>query len=137
MCMLQRIPGANRINDREDMAQSHDTGYTGEALASAYLRGQGYVILERNWKSNHREVDIIAKEGPFLVFVEVKSRSSSIYGEPESFVTKHKQRMLIKAANHFVCSRNIDLEVRFDIISVLFDQKTHRLQHIKDAFYVS
>ncbi len=117
------------------MAQSHDIGQAGEALAAEHLKQQGCQILETNWQSNHQEIDIIARKGNILVIVEVKTRSSNFFGEPEVFVTKQKQRMLIKAANHYVAKNELDLEIRFDIISILFKDQKHRLNHIEDAFY--
>ncbi len=117
------------------MAEKHDIGKRGEKIASGHLTSLGYEILETNWQSNHQEVDIIAKKDDILVIVEVKARSTKFFGEPEAFVTKPKQRMLIKAANHYITQNKLDLEVRFDIISVLFKNDKHSLKHIKDAFY--
>jgi putative endonuclease len=117
------------------MATSHQTGKQGEAVAVEHLAGQGYEILEKNWQSNHQEIDIIARKENTLVITEVKSRSSNYFGEPEIFVTKPKQRLLIKAANHYITKNNLDVEVRFDIISVLFNKDQHKLKHIEDAFY--
>ncbi len=117
------------------MADIHNIGKRGEALAIEHLVKQGYKILETNWQSNHQEIDIIARKDNVLVIVEVKARSTNYFGEPEAFVTKQKQRMLIKAANHYLSKENLHLEVRFDIISVLFRQDEHKLKHIEDAFY--
>ena len=117
------------------MAQSHDTGKRGEQLAVDYLVGHNYRILETNWQSNHQEVDIISGKGGLLMIVEVKTRNSDYYGMPEVFVTRQKQRMLIKAANHYVAMHELDKEVRFDIISILFKGKEYELRHIKDAFF--
>ncbi len=117
------------------MADKHQIGKKGEAKALEYLVKQGYGILETNWQSNHQEVDIIARKDDMLVIVEVKARSTNYFGEPEAFVTKHKQRMLIKAANHYLVDANLNIEVRFDIISVLFRKEEFKLKHIEDAFY--
>ncbi len=117
------------------MGTSHHTGKRGEGLAAEHLVSKGFNILETNWQSNHQEIDIIARQGNTLVIAEVKSRSSNYFGDPETFVTKQKQRMLIKAANHYITTNNLDVEVRFDIISVLFNQEEHKLKHIEDAFY--
>lgn len=116
------------------MAESHQTGKKGEALALQHLRLAGYQILEVNWQSGHREVDIIARHESLLVIVEVKSRTSSKFGEPESFVNKTKQKHLIRSANHYLVKHGLDLEVRFDIISVVFDGTEFRLNHIPGAF---
>ena len=102
------------------MAEHNDFGKLGEELAVNYLIGKGYEILERNWHNIHKEVDIIAKDGQFLVFVEVKTRRSNEYGEPDLAVTKRKQRMLIAAANAYITRNKLDVETRFDIISIIF-----------------
>ncbi len=117
------------------MAGIHETGKRGEAIAVEHLTKLGYEVLERNWQSNHQEIDIIAQRDNILVIAEVKSRSTDYFGEPETFVTKQKQRMLIKAANHYITKNNLDIDVRFDIISVLFNKDEYRLNHIEDAFY--
>lgn len=117
------------------MAEFHETGKQGEAIALNHLRQNGYTIRETNWQSGHKEIDIIAQKADQLVIVEVKARKTAFFGEPEEFVTKSKQRMLIAAANHYLMKNNLDLEVRFDIISVLFKGDKYRVNHIEDAFY--
>ncbi len=117
------------------MAGIHKTGQRGEAIAAAYLSEQGYEILATNWQSNHQEVDIVARKAGLLVIAEVKTRSSSYHGQPEAFVTRHKQRMLIKAANHYLSKHKLDLEVRFDIVAILIHDHGHRINHIESAFY--
>jgi putative endonuclease len=117
------------------MAEFHETGKQGEAIALNHLRQNGYTILETNWQSGHKEIDIIAQKDDQLVIVEVKARKTAFFGEPEEFVTKSKQKMLIAAANHYLLKNNLDLEVRFDIISVLFKGDNYRVNHIEDAFY--
>ncbi|MFO8066145.1 MAG: YraN family protein [Bacteroidales bacterium] len=117
------------------MAQFHETGKRGEEMAKRFLENGGHEILETNWRSGHHEVDIIAKKDETIIIVEVKTRKTNFFGEPEEFVTKNKQRLLIKAANSYILKNNIDLEVRFDIISVLYSGSNHKIHHIKDAFY--
>jgi len=117
------------------MAEFHETGKQGEAIALNHLRQNGYTILETNWQSGHKEIDIIAQKDDQLVIVEVKARKTAFFGEPEEFVTKSKQKMLIAAANHYLLKNDLDLEVRFDIISVLFKGDNYRVNHIEDAFY--
>lgn len=116
------------------MAEHNDFGKLGEELAVNYLIGKGYEILERNWHNIHKEVDIIAKDGQFLVFVEVKARRSNEYGEPDLAVTKRKQRMLIAAANAYITRNKLDVETRFDIISIIFKDGESVIDHIEDAF---
>jgi len=117
------------------MADFHNTGKTGEGLTVAYLKEKGYRILETNWQSNHQEIDIIAEKEGILAVVEVKTRRSARFGDPETFVTRQKQKMLVKAANHYIALRGINKNVRFDIVSVLLQHDRHELHHIKDAFY--
>lgn len=117
------------------MADHNDLGASGEEMAKAYLAEKGFQILESNWRSGKNEIDIIAIHNDTLVVAEVKTRSSSLFGEPEVFVNKNKQRMLIRAANIYVQRNNIDLEVRFDIVSVISGSGKHKVHHIIDAFY--
>ena len=77
------------------MAEMHETGKKGESIAMNFLSNKGYHILATNWQSNHQEIDIIAGKDDLLVIVEVKSRKSNYFGEPEASVTRQKQKMLI------------------------------------------
>lgn len=117
------------------LAEIHQTGKTGEQIASQYLEQHDYEILETNWQSGHQEIDIIARKGDLLVIAEVKTRRTRVFGEPEEFVTRTKQRLLIKAANDYLFKNKLDLEVRFDIVSVLLQGDKHQVSHIEDAFY--
>lgn len=117
------------------MAEIHDIGKNGEALAIAYLKGKGYKILETNWRKGHLEIDIIALDNQTLVIAEVKARSTNYFGEPEEFVTKPKQKNLIRAANSYITEKALDYEARFDIVSVLIRGEQHKIHHIEDAFY--
>jgi len=116
------------------MAKHNDFGKLGEELAVNYLIGKGYEILERNWRNIHKEIDIIAKDGKDLVVVEVKTRQTDEYGNPDVAVTKKKQRMLIAAANAYITRNNLDIETRFDIISIVFKDDAPVIEHIEDAF---
>ena len=116
------------------MAEHIDFGKLGEELAVDYLVGKGYEILERNWRNIHKEIDIIAKDGKFLVVVEVKTRQTDEYGNPDIAVTKKKQRMLIAAANAYIFKNRLDVETRFDIISIVFKDGEPVIEHIEDAF---
>ena len=116
------------------MAKHNDFGKLGEELAVNYLVGKGYEILERNWRNIHKEIDIIAKNGKFLVIVEVKTRQTDEYGNPDIAVTRKKQRMLISAANAYISKNNMDVETRFDIISIIFKDGEPVIEQIEDAF---
>ena len=117
------------------MANFHELGKAGEELAISHLKSKGFEILETNWRKGSLEIDIIARKGPILAIVEVKSRSTNVFGEPEEFVTKSKQKNLVKAANSFVIQKNLEVETRFDIISVLTQGSNYKIYHIEDAFY--
>ncbi len=116
------------------MAEHIDFGKQGEEIAVKYLTDKGYEILERNWRNRHKEIDIIAKDGKDLVIVEVKTRKSNSYGEPDLAVNKQKQRLLIYAANAYIYRYNLDIDTRFDIISIYFREGKPIIDHIEDAF---
>ena len=116
------------------MAEHNELGKLGEDLAVQYLTDKGYEILERNWRNIHKEIDIIAKEGDDLVIVEVKARQTDEYGDPDIAVTKRKQRMLIAAANAYITRKGLDVETRFDIVSIVFKDGEPVIEHIEDAF---
>jgi len=117
------------------MADHHITGKKGEAKALEHLRKEGFDVVTTNWRQGHLEIDIIAKEGNQLVIVEVKSRHSDRWGEPETTVDKKKQRFLALAANEYIYQTNYMGETRFDIIGILFTPQGHQLVHIRDAFF--
>ena len=119
------------------MTTSQDFGKLGEDLAVNYLINKGYQILERNWRSGHKEIDIIALDGDTLVAVEVKTRKSNTYGEPDIAVDAMKQQMLIWAADAYVRYKNLDVEVRFDIVSIVITDTGEHIEHIEDAFIVT
>src|ERR1700758_2766015 len=101
------------------MSKTMETGKTGEEQAAAFLKEMGYTVLDTNWRYKHLEIDIIARDKKELVIAEVKTRANDVFGTPESFVTKDKQLKLIKAAHEYIIQNNIELDVRFDIISVI------------------
>ena len=100
------------------MAQHNQLGAEGEKLAIHWLLKKGYLILERNYRFQRAEIDIIAETQDLLVVVEVKTRNSEFFGDPQSFVTPSQIRNLVKAADHYINENNISKEVRFDIIAV-------------------
>lgn len=116
------------------MAAHNDLGRQGEEIAVKYLIDKGYEVLERNWHNVHKEIDIIARDGEDLVVVEVKTRQSNENGDPDMAVTKHKQRMLIAAANAYIFKNRLDTSTRFDIISIVLKANNPIIDHIEDAF---
>jgi len=118
------------------MARHNETGKQGEAIARRYLEEQGCRILEENWRYRRAEVDLIAMEGPILLFVEVKTRSSTAFGEPEDFVTRQKEDLLAAAAHAYIDQIDHEEEIRFDIIAVLYQEgQDCQVKHLKDAFF--
>lgn len=101
------------------MAAHNDLGKWGEDLAADYLRDKGYVIIDRDWKSGHHDLDIVAKEDETLVIVEVKTRRNRLFGNPEEAIDYKKRQSLQSAINHYVKSHHIGNSVRFDIISIV------------------
>jgi len=110
-------------------------GALGEELASAYLRQHGYTIRDRNWRSGHTEIDIIAENSEFIVFVEVKSRSADYQVHPAEAVNVPKQRIIVYAASDYIERNGIVKEARFDIITVIFGDPVPGIDHIENAFY--
>ncbi len=117
------------------MADHNDLGKLGEELAVEFLRKEGYEILETNWTFQKAEVDIIAQKENTLAIVEVKTRSSLDFGLPQDFVKPKKIQLLVKAVNEYVVSKNLDIDVRFDIIAIHKEGKSYVIEHLKDAFY--
>jgi putative endonuclease len=117
------------------MAEHNDLGKLGEELAVAFLQKNGYEILETNWTFQKAEIDIIAQKENVLVIVEVKTRSSLEFGLPQDFVKPKKIQLLVKAVNEYVISNDLDVEVRFDIISVFKEDKELKIEHLEDAFF--
>jgi len=113
----------------------NELGKWGEEYAANYLEKKGYELLERNWFFNKAELDIIALKDDQLVVVEVKTRNSDFFGDPQDFVTPAKIKLLVKAANEYIISNDLDLEVRFDVIAVLKNKSQEQLEHFEDAFY--
>ncbi len=116
------------------MAQHNELGIKGEEEAERYLKAEGYKIIEKNWRMHGYEVDIIAQTDDYIVFVEVKTRTTAMYGNPEDFVNKSRQKRLIAAANIYLNYFEIDTPPRFDIIGLVWDGKKFHIEHIDDAF---
>ncbi len=112
-----------------------ETGRRGEDIATAYLRGKGYRIIERNYRCPFGEADIVARDKRVIVFVEVKSRRSDRFGEPQAAVDHHKQRKLSRIALCYLKAKDLlNQDARFDVLSILFTTDGHRIEHITNAF---
>jgi putative endonuclease len=119
--------------------ERQELGKIGENLAADALCKQGYTILIRNYRCRYGEIDIIGKVHDTLVFIEVKTRRSQLYGLPEEAVTVRKQRQIIKGAQHYLAEHNLfDYNCRFDVVSVLLDEcKPAHISIITGAFDLS
>ncbi len=117
------------------MAYHNELGKKGEELAKQFLQKEGYKILESNFVFQKAEIDIIAQKEDTLIVVEVKTRSSVDFGNPEDFVSPKKIKLLVKAIDEYVNLKNLDLSIRFDIISILHEKGDFMIEHLEDAFY--
>ena len=109
-------------------------GNEGEEEATQYLIKNGYKIIERNFLCKRGEIDIIAKDGDTIVFIEVKTRKSIKYGTPAEAVDEIKQKHIYKAAEYYLYSRNLENEyVRIDVIEVYYKNDSFKINHIKKA----
>lgn len=115
------------------MAQHNDIGNKGEENAANYLLASGFQILEKNYRFDRAEIDIVAIKNKILIFVEVKTRSSNYYGNAEDFLSIAQQKRITKAAQHYIEKTNWNNEIRFDIIAINSQNKLH---HIEDAFFI-
>lgn len=126
------------------MSQNQRTGRSGEDRAAAYLEALGYRILDRNYRFEGTEVDIVAFEpaqdyerGGELVFVEVKTRRGTGFGPPEEAISDAKKRSLMKGAEAYLHERRLDgSPCRFDVIGILDSGRGEpEIEHLKDAFW--
>lgn len=117
------------------MSESHILGQKGEELAVSHLVKKGYKILHRNWKSGRKELDIVAENDDYVVFVEVKTRSYDLNIPPDSPVKFEKEKSMIYAANSYIQKYNISKEARFDVIKIVTEGKNYKIEHIENAFY--
>jgi len=125
---MKRPPGPKTV-------PSSRSGALGEDLAAAHLKKAGYEIIERNYRCPAGEMDIVAREGEDLVFVEVKSRRSGSFGEPEESVGFWKQRRLSRIALYYLNQKGGgEAGVRFDVVSVRMDPSGNRFEIFRDAF---
>lgn len=114
------------------MSDKIKTGNKGETLAAEFLEEKGFTILERNFRFNHGEIDLIAQRENWVLFIEVKTRSSSLYGEPEEFVDSRKINKIFEAAEEWIFTTDWKGHIRFDIISVKLGDRPV-IEHFEDA----
>jgi putative endonuclease len=122
------------------MAAHNELGKQGESLAVSHLLQKGYTVLHTNWTFQKAEVDILAQLGNTLAVIEVKTRTSAHFGDPQDFVTPKKIQLMVKAVSAYIEQQNLDVEVRFDIIAITMPKSTNpnekpSLEHLENAFY--
>jgi putative endonuclease len=120
----------------EEKKNKRKTGSEGEDIACDFISKLGYEIIERNYQFGHGEIDIIAKDGEFLVFIEVKFRKNLEFGPPELAITKGKQKQIIRTASAYLWEKGIkDESSRIDVIAILkFPGQKPQINHIINAF---
>ena len=122
------------------MASSVEVGRRGEQVAVRYLKSKGYRILERNYRWNRAEIDVIALDGEVLVFIEVKTRGGEEFGTPARAVDRRKQKQIARVAAHYLQERRLaGTDCRFDVLALLEKVESGKLEieHIKNAFWIS
>ncbi|HLT74164.1 MAG TPA: YraN family protein [Ohtaekwangia sp.] len=114
------------------MSNKIETGNQGETLAARYLKEKGYEILARNYRHGKAEIDLIVQKDNWVLFVEVKTRKSSDYGQPEDFVMTQQAGRIFDAAEEWIFSTNWQGHIRFDVVSVK-PGETPEIEHFEDA----
>ena len=134
--LLEMVDGVRDRARRKRWTPDRARGRQGEDIAHRYLRRLGYTIVARNWRtrSGSGEVDLVACDGPALVFVEVKSRATDQYGAPDRAIDREKRIHIARAARDYARRAGVEWSrVRFDVVNVL-DGKPPAVTHLRDAF---
>ncbi|MGM0370654.1 MAG: YraN family protein [Bacillota bacterium] len=111
-------------------------GYYGEQLAEKFLKQQNYKILERNFWCRYGEIDLIAQEGDYLSFIEVKSASNQDFIYPQEKVDSKKQKKIKRVAQYYLQFREFGLDLRFDVVAVITSTPKPKIKLIKNAFWI-
>jgi len=119
------------------MLTKREIGHIGESLAVNHLISEDYEILETNWRYSRAEIDIIAQKEGVLIFIEVKTRTSQFYGQPEDAIGQAKEALIMDAAQRYMDKISYDWEVRFDVISIIVTKSGQKkaLNHFEDVFF--
>ncbi len=117
------------------MGRPNEFGKEGEQIAVDFLINKGYTIKYRNYRYLKSEIDIIAQKDDVLAIIEVRSRSTSFIENIAETITKKKISLLVLGADHYVTENNLDVEVRFDVITILKNPKVLEIEHLENAFY--
>jgi len=117
------------------MAESHEFGKKAEEFAVEFLISKRNRIIDRNWRHGHLELDIVCTDGKMLIVVEVKARHWSIFPHPEDVFTPMQERRIIQATEAYIFQNNVFMQVRFDLIAIVFGESGFEIEHIEEAFY--
>ncbi|MBK7691190.1 MAG: YraN family protein [Bacteroidetes bacterium] len=116
------------------MNTNRKIGEKGESLAESFLTEKGYQVVERNWRSGHKEIDLICTYDDLYIFVEVKTRTNVRQGMPEESISERKIKSVTEAAQVYLRERQYK-DIRFDVVAILLKNGQAEILHIKDAFY--
>ncbi len=122
------------VNFQGDMRVQNEMGRRGEGIAARWLISRGYRVVRRNFRYGRAEIDLLARKGDVLAVVEVKTRQTGQLEPLSVAVNPGKRERLIRAADHYVLENDLDVEVRFDIIHIIYYQNRHALEHLEGAF---
>lgn len=117
------------------MSDKIQKGMEAENLAADFLKQQGYEIVERNYRYQRSEIDLIVRKENWLVFVEVKMRSSDAFGYPEEFVDYRKAKNIVFGAEQYTFEHNFEGNVRYDVVAISLRNGKPEIRHFEDAFY--
>ena len=117
------------------MSDKIKRGNEGEKLAADFLTGKGFEIVARNYRHRRSEIDLIVRMDNWLIFVEVKTRSSYDFGYPEEFVNSQKRKKILEGAEHYLYESNWQGNVRYDIVSIRLREDGPEIMHLEDAFH--
>ncbi len=117
------------------MGKHNEFGKEGERIAADFLIENGYQIQYQNFRYLNSEIDIIAQKEDILAIVEVRARSNDIIIPIADTITKKKIKLLVQGANHYVTEKKLDVEVRFDVITILKNKYHFKIEHLESAFY--
>lgn len=122
------------VGDGFEAESRSQVGRKGEDVALKYLQERGMRLVARNWRSGHKELDLIMDDGEFLRIIEVKSLNYPNTNDPFCAVDNKKRRRIVAAAHHFALLHNVGKEVVFDVVSVLFNGSNYRVEYFEEAF---
>ena len=117
------------------MAKHNEKGSKAEKVGEKYLVNRGYSILHKNWHYGHKEIDLVAEKNNRLIIVEIKGRIDKYYNGPSDVISIRKMKNLCDAAEAYINKFNIENEIQFDLIIVIFGRDENHIEHIEEVFY--